>query len=103
MSKSKRGGARNTGRCMSFNTSGLPAIGFGITVTGVKFVRVAAGRRRTAYSTSVHGKYGALRKAIKYRRDAGLPAPSFAGALRAFAAYDWRAAARRVGAPVNGL
>lgn len=97
MNKSKRGGDRNTGHIMSFNTSGLSAIGFGITVTGIRFVRVSFGPKRTEFSVQANGVTGALKKAIEKRTLAGLPAPSLRRARRAYDQFDWRGEAERLG------
>lgn len=97
MKATRRGGDRNSGRIMSFNTSGLAAIGFGFTVTGIRFVRVSFGCKRTAFSVQANGVTGALKKAIEKRVAAGLPAPSLRRARRAYDQFDWRGEAKRLG------
>lgn len=97
MNKSKRGGDHNTGRVMSFNTSGLAAIGFFVSEAGTRCVRVSYGDKRNEFSTAKHGVSPALQKAIERRVKAGLPAPSLRRARRAFDQFDWKAAAKAAG------
>lgn len=79
--KSNRGGARNTGRLMPFNTSGLNAIRFGYDGDVLR-VYVAAGETRTSFSVPANGRAGACQRAIDKRLELGLPAPSLSTCMR---------------------
>jgi hypothetical protein len=84
--QTRRGGARNTGRRMPSNTSGLAAIGFKVD-GAVVHATTCMGEARRERSISGHGARKALRQVIELRARAGYPVPHINTAMRAYRAW----------------
>jgi hypothetical protein len=86
-----RGGSRTLGRRLATNTSGIAGIHFG-QAYGSPVVYVCYGDKRTSFSVNANGVRGAIEKAVKRRREAGLPTMSVARAIAAYQSFRRRAA-----------
>ena len=82
-----RGGSRNVGKRMPSNRSNLVGVWFKRENNTV-YVHSSAGERRTRISLHKHGQRRAIEKALKFRRDAGLPTDSVRAAIRALHIFE---------------
>lgn len=89
-----RGGSRTLGRRLVTNNSGIAGIHFG-QAYGSTVVYVSYGDKRTSFSVNANGVRGAIEKAVKRRREAGLPTLSVARAIALYQSYRRRAARKR--------